>query len=192
MKGARKGKSREKIGTDITTPEFYKHYISKLGNLEKENGFKVNIRTYTKIVKEFNKWISNKIIHNPKGVVMPYKLGRLLIVKFKTPPILLSNGIVLKKHIPVDWNSTLKLWEKDEDAKNKKILVRLLNTHTDGYSYQWKRDHKRSTVRNNRVYLFTATRTNKLTLKNELRKEDHGLDYYEIVKYRKPCITVNT
>jgi len=187
MRGARKGKSREIIKTHVASDEMYRYYNSILGDVEKKNGFKVPKRTYTKILKEFNKWISNKIIYNPKGVVLPYKLGRLQIMKYKTPLIIKKDGTLFKKHIPVNWNETLALWDRDEDAKNKKMLVRQLNDHTDGYTYEWKWNKSCSNVTNHKVYFFKPTRTNKLLLKKELTKEEIEVDYYELIKYKKQC-----
>ena len=54
---------------------------------------------------------------------LPNGMGRLEMSAFESEPKLDANGN-LKFNAPIDWNSTLKLWYEDKEAREEKIVIR--------------------------------------------------------------------
>ena len=80
-----------------------------------------DLKLFRKIIRQVNLKLCEEIsIGNI--VTIPFKMGRLYVAKKPT-----KNRIVdgkLENTMPVDWNRTMALWEEDNEAKEKKILVK--------------------------------------------------------------------
>lgn len=96
----------------------YKHIRKNgwfdIGRPVKEHEF------YT-IIREVSKLLSKNLLTGEK-VVFPCLMGQVELRKYK-PDAKIVNG-KLKVTYPVNWNDTLKLWYEDEEAREKKILLR--------------------------------------------------------------------
>src|SRR3990167_344110 len=180
-KGIRKGKSREIIRTDFNLPAMYKFYLSELISSEEKSSYNVSSSLYGSICKDFNKGIADVVLNKPFGITLPCVRGRLYIRKRNGRPFLQKDGKILKGHIPVNWNETIKLWESDPVAKSEKRLIRHINPNTDGKVYEFKWDKKPSNVKNKLVYYWRPTRTIKVKLAKMLGDENRTIDYYEKV-----------
>ena len=95
--------------------DYYKYY-------KKNYNCKVNQRTYTAILKDIFWDLVNSNLINQLEVVFPCKIGILkpYIVK---PVIKKTSTGKFVKGTPIDWDSTIKYWEKDAYAKENKILI---------------------------------------------------------------------
>jgi len=126
---------------------------------------KVTRATYSQILRDVNLDIMDLMIKDSFEFRMPHKLGYLRVKKFKTS-IKIKDGKLVKNKMPIDWKKTWDYWQKLFPGKTKseikgikgKILVKSLNTHTDGYSMKWYWDKNTCIVRNKSVYMFKAVR----------------------------------
>lgn len=73
------------------------------------------------IVREINKYYADQLIHN-RDVKLPCRMGSLELRK-RIPKIDIENG-KLVTNLPIDWDSTLRLWIEDEQSKEDKVLIR--------------------------------------------------------------------
>lgn len=175
-KGIRKGKSPEKITTHLATPDQYDYY--KDNNFKsKDSSYYITRTQYTAFLKLFFDRIIDKIIYENYEFKIPSRLGKMYIRKYSSKPRLDENG-KLVANLPIDWNSTIKLWNKDKEARDKKILVKHLNKHSDGYVYKFYFIRGTSSVKNRYMWWFKPTRQNKLKLKSAITKGT--VNFFEI------------
>ena len=176
-----------KIAT-IKSKEFYEFYACQhfkqytetarqRGIINKSSKYYMNIQTYNKLLDTLNIALRDLIINESFEFNIPYRLGVLAIKKSKPEPYIDENGNVVNI-LPVDWKSTLELWEEDEDSKNRKILVRHLNAHTQGYVVKWKYDIKKANYTFKSAYKFIPCRAAKRLLTPILKDPTNKTDFY--------------
>ncbi len=144
-----KTRSSRKIPIDYGIRDYYKYY---------KNNYNKNLESslYTKIISDFNKELINLIIEEGIEYKMPI-LGLLLSIRKDKRKAKIVNG-KLYNNTPVDWVRTRKLWDENEEAKEKKLLVRYLNHHSSGYVYKIFCKKAECKVKNKSIYRFKANR----------------------------------
>lgn len=143
-------RSSKKIPSEHGMSNYYKFY-------KKNYPYKVEVSTYNNIISDLNKFIVTEIIDNADEFILPHRMGNIKIVKRKQGVKLLPDNTVINNS-PPNWKATLDLWEKDEEAKEKKIIVRHKNSHTGGYVYTVRHDKYNATFTNKSIMMFKATR----------------------------------
>lgn len=146
---SRKGK-KNIISPGYGMPDYYNYYKNKYKSDISKN-------LYRKIICEFNSEIAKAIILNNFDFEIPYRLGKLSLRKFK--PLLKISNNKLINHNPPDFKKTKELWEKDPEARKKKILIRFLNKHTNGYLFEIKYYNYKANFKNKSAYTFTVVRS---------------------------------
>lgn len=128
--------------------EVYSYYVSN-------NIHPVDKKLFVEIINSYAKRVMKEIL-NGRLFKLPSGLGYLSIIK---RPIDISNY----KHIPIDWENTVKY----------KKHVRHLNEHSNGFrfNFYWDRRSQLSTNTNIQLYRFLATRTNKREMARLIKKE---------------------
>jgi len=161
---ARQGKSKEKIKSDINTPEQYKYYIKQ--NCEnKDSLFYLSKKEYTDFLKEFfNEYVDEMLFSNTE-MKLPFHTGMISVRKYEQKVKVVDGKIV--SNLPINWNATLKLWDSDEEAKTSKKLVKFINKDRLIYKYAFFKSYAK--FKNKYFYWFKPTRTNKIKLANAIR-----------------------
>lgn len=172
-----KGKQEELVKADFTLKDIYKSYIKKLDGFEVSNGYKVTEKIHNGLCKEFNEEVANLIIKDAYEFTMHPLRSKLRVRKYKPSKKYNEDG-TFKYKLSANWQKTRELWAKDEDAKNKKIIIYHINNHSDGYIYKWYFDRRKCAIRNATYYTFLASRTHKRNLA-KLIKENNNLNFYE-------------
>jgi hypothetical protein len=164
-------KREHKVKCHYGANDYYKYY--------KETYNETDRSTFGKIVTEFNLAIGQLIIGEGVEYIMP-KLGFELILRKDKRKPRIKDGKLLN-NIPVDWQKTNSLWERDEYARDKKLLVRYNNSHTSGFIYRvyFKKFNARIQFRS--VYKFQVNRDLKRDITNKLNKSEQ-LDAYLLYK----------
>jgi len=183
----RRGKQQEKHKAHIKSKDFYKFYSlqyfkeyingNKRATLYKDSEYYISYSKYCKVIDEVNIAIRKVILEDNFDFNMPYRMGLLTIRKHKSKPYLDEEGNLVNT-LPVDWNSTLKLWEEDPNSRIKKTLVRHYNEHTKGYIAKWFYSVRQANFRYKSGYRFIPCRTSKLELAKILKDENNKIDYY--------------
>ena len=122
----------------------------------KEKEFYSIIRTVNNILAG---WIAEG-----KTVTFPERMGSLELKKRERGVSIV--GDKLKITYPVDWESTIQLWFKDEEARNNKTLLRF----TNGNLYLVKYCKYNATYTNKSFYEFTLNRFIKRSLTENIKK----------------------
>lgn len=108
------------------------------------------------IIRDIMAAISDEVIINSYIYRLPNGLGMIYVDK-KKPFVKRVDGVI-RTNKPIDMHSTLKLWESNPEAKEKKIKVRFENYHTDGYVYRLKYSTNKSNFKNKSAYKMRFNR----------------------------------
>jgi len=173
---AKRGKGKTKA--DYGLNDAYKLY--------KDNGGMLNHAAFSRILKELNTEVSNKIILEALEFIMPDMIGSIRVRKFKNATTNKDGTSRFKKLRP-DWAKTKKVWadlypgktmEELKEVKDKPI-VRHLNEHTNGYSYEFYYNKSSGKYRNKPAYSFLPSRGLKNLLSSAALDAGTKVDYYE-------------
>lgn len=114
------------------------------------------------IVRGINKLMGDEVTMG-KSVDFPYKLGHLELRK-TTAGVSFKDG-KLRITYPIDWDSTLRLWFEDTEAREKKTLVRFESKDLFHVRYcKYKARYK-----NMSYYQFNLNRSVRRRLKDNIK-----------------------
>lgn len=151
-----------KIKSHYGMTDYYK-YFKKTYDLD------ISKTIYNKIIEDFNKDIRNLLIEENLDYKIPYLGSTLSIRKVKRSPRIV-NGKVYNPN-PIDWKTTNELWDKDEEAKEKKLLVRYNNSHTSGYVFRVAFKKYDQVFKNKKLYAFKSLRDLNRMIKYRINDE---------------------
>ena len=172
-----KSRSSRKIPIDYSIKDYYNFYKKKYNS-------NILQGKYSKIISEFNKELINLIIEENLEYKMPYLGFTFSIRKDKRVPTI-KNGRLYNTN-PVDWPTTKKLWEEDEEAKDRKLLVRYLNNHSSGYVYRVFCKKFTSKMKNKSLYKFKTNRFFQRSLSKRIKDENKDkFDCYLLYNKKK-------
>jgi len=134
------------------TPEIYKFYRGK-----KKLKNKVTNVLFRKICNDYNQFCYESLLEG-KEVLLPFGLGKILIVKNK----------INWDNPPVDWKNT----------KKEGSLVYHTNMETSNFVFKFKWWSQNHVLRNGRYYSFKPTWTNRRTASKDFVK-NKGKKYRE-------------
>lgn len=159
------------IKTDKNLSSTYKEtYLKKTSKPVKYSLYKkVNLMFYDLLLQK---------VFEGEEVILPCSMGTIKIVGTKREKFFDEKGRSL---LPPDWVKTKKLWEKNKEAKEKRILLRHTNEDTGGVSYRisWR---KYNVPLVNKTFIsFRLTRKHKRVLSSLIKE---GKEYI-IVKHIK-------
>lgn len=118
---------------------------------------------FYKIIREVNNLLAEELAIG-KEIVFPCRMGKLEIRK-RPVGVSLVRG-ELKNTYPIAWENTIRLWFEDEEAKNKKTLVR--KEVKDVYYVKYNKF--RANYENQSFYEFKLNRFVKLALNKNVNK----------------------
>lgn len=137
------------LKADFGMYDYYKFYINKYNR-------EISRPKYNKLITEYNLGIIELILNDNLDYQLPYLNMEIVIRKDKRKPKLVNGKLI--NNIPIDWKKTNELWEKDQEAKDKKLLVRYNNSHTSGHVYRVTLKKFKSKVRNKSLYKLKTNR----------------------------------
>lgn len=162
-----------KVICDYGMGDYYKFYLATY----KEE---VDRNTYGNVITDFNEQLKELIILENLSYTMPGINFQLVLKKEKRKPKI-KNGKLLN-NIPVDWKSTNALWERDAEAKEKKLLVRYNNSHTSGYVFRVYFKKFGAKIKNRSVYKFQVNREFKRQISRYINDPDKEVDAFLLYK----------
>lgn len=148
-----------KIKDPYTLRQMYQHYIS---DIEEGSPYDISYSVYVKITTSYLKKIIERLYKGFK-VKLPYKLGKLQIVKKK-----MYFKSQINKKLGIDWQATNKYGK----------VIHHLNEHSSGYKYLYFWDKRGASVHNIGKYRFIPCRDLKRTLAKLIKENKQ--DYFEV------------
>ena len=171
MDNSRKG-VKNKVKIDYGLADYYDHYLNEHYDDAVDdniNPYIITSQQYSKIVSEFNDMIRESILEDRYDFKLPYNMGMIAIRKFKPELKLDKEGKLINK-LPVNARATRELWDSNPEAKEKKIFVRYMNKHSNGYTFviHYYKKYK-AKYKNKSVYKFTPVRRFKVDLAKRIK-----------------------
>lgn len=99
-------------------------------------------------------------------IKLPHKMGIIELRKYE-PKVLIENNKVKSQYF-IDWDSTLKLWYTDKEAKSNKTLLKHLNKEVFKIIY----NRAKANYPNQVYYEFRPTRALKKKVKEAAKNEE--------------------
>lgn len=115
VNGPRKHKVNNSIGVYDCYKRIRKNKWFDIGRPVSEHDFYSIIRTVNNYLADY--------LSKGHDINLPCKMGRLEIRKYDAK-ITLQGGKVIT-NLPIDWDRTLKLWSEDEEAYQKRTLIKM-------------------------------------------------------------------
>ncbi len=128
-------------------------------------------KLFRRIINAVNKEIATSICKGD-DITLPKGMGVFEIRKYE--PILRVEEGKLHTTMPIDWQSTLTLWEKDSYAKETKMLVRFDNK----YVYKIRYNKATATYKNKKLMRMAFGRALRVGIKEAIN--NNKLDAYLI------------
>jgi hypothetical protein len=155
----------------------YKYFRRELGKSIPKK-YSVNRFTYSAIIKRCNTLISEMVINEAYEFRLPYRLGYLSIKRNKPKLVLNPDGTLnaAKSKLQIDFQATMKLWEKSENALKLKKKVYFTNVHSEGYICGWSWDKRTSNIKNITIYSFKTVRDNARAVAKAVK--ENKVDYF--------------
>lgn len=120
------------------------------------------------IIREINNLLAEELLKG-NDLDLPHRLGKIELRKYEGR-IFYKNGD-LHTNLPIDWDSTLKLWAEDKESYNNKLLVRLEEKEIFKVFY----NKSKANYNNKSFYEFEVNRDLKRRLKQKIKE---GLDAF--------------
>lgn len=109
-----------KIRNSLGIYDGYKYYRK---NKPKDKKYILTESQYFAISRQINNLLAEELIKG-NDIKLPHRMGVLEIRKYEKDIRMGEDGKVIT-NLPIDWDSTLKLWYEDEEAHRNKTLIRL-------------------------------------------------------------------
>ena len=121
---------------------------------------------FYQIIRRINNYLADELISG-NDVIFPNRMGKLELRKRNSLPIIDKNG-KLKVTYAIDWDKTLKLWFEDEEAYNKRQLVKISEREIFRIRYS-KED---ANYKNKSFIEFQVNRDIKVRLKQKIKNNE--------------------
>lgn len=113
------GPRKHKITNSFGVYDAYK-YIRKNKWLNLDTP--ITEHDFYSIIRTVNNYLAD-LLSKGHDITFPNRMGRLEIRKYDAN-ISIVNGKVVN-NLPIDWDRTLKLWSEDEEAYQKRTLIKM-------------------------------------------------------------------
>lgn len=142
--------------------DYYRYY-------KKNSVNSVDYTTYSNIISSYNKGVIDLMLNHSLDYRIPV-LNFLLTIRKEERKPQIKNG-VLHNNRAMDFKRTMDLWRVNEEAREKKILLRFTNAHTSGFVFRIYFKKHESSVKNKGYFKFMASREFKRSLATRINDE---------------------
>lgn len=164
----RSKRTKGKLNSDFGMKDYYNYY-------KKNNKESVNRNIYSNVIFDFNKEISEMIINENFEYYIPYIDSVLCVRKKKSVPKIIDGKVI--NRTPIDWKATEQLWNENEEAKEKKILIKYSNYETNKFIFFVYFKKYLSSFSNKKYYKFDTCRGMSRLLSKRIK--DDSKDKYD-------------
>tara|TARA_R110000822_G_scaffold302649_2_gene427005 strand:- start:69704 stop:70210 length:507 start_codon:yes stop_codon:yes gene_type:complete len=144
-----KPRGENKIKHHYGLPQYYNFYTKRYKH-------DLTRQRYNDIITDFNTELQDMIIEENFIYQMPHLNLELILKKEKRRPRIVDGKLI--NNLPINWKATNELWEKDAEAKEKKLLVRRDNRHTSGHVFRIYCKKFKCNLKSRGLYKWTTIR----------------------------------
>ena len=125
-------------------------------------GKPISEHDFYKIVRTVNNKLAD-LLSKGHDINLPCQMGRLEIRKYDARITLQGDKVVT--NLPIDWDRTLKLWSEDEEAYQKRTLIKMEEKEIFSVLY----NKTGANYKNKSFYEFAVNRDLKRRLKKRIK-----------------------
>ena len=148
-----------KVNNSYGVYDAYK-YIRK--NKWFDIGQSVTEHQFYSIIRRMNNLLADALIHG-HDIKLPCRMGTIEVRKYDAR-ISIKDGKI-KTNLPIDWDRTLKLWSEDEEAYQKRTLIKMEEKEIFSVLY----NKTGANYKNKSFYEFAVNRDLKRRLKQRIK-----------------------
>ena len=148
-----------KVNNSYGVYDAYK-YIRK--NKWFDIGQSVTEHQFYSIIRRMNNLLADALIHG-HDIKLPCRMGTIEVRKYDAR-ISIKDGKI-KANLPIDWDRTLKLWSEDEEAYQKRTLIKMEEKEIFSVLY----NKTGANYKNKSFYEFAVNRDLKRRLKQRIK-----------------------
>ena len=148
-----------KVNNSYGVYDIYK-YIRK--NKWFDIGQSVTEHQFYSIIRRMNNLLADALIHG-HDIKLPCRMGTIEVRKYDAR-ISIKDGKI-KTNLPIDWDRTLKLWSEDEEAYQKRTLIKMEEKEIFSVLY----NKTGANYKNKSFYEFAVNRDLKRRLKQRIK-----------------------
>lgn len=148
-----------KVNNSYGVYDIYKH-IRK--NKWFDIGQSVTEHQFYSIIRRMNNLLADALIHG-HDIKLPCRMGTIEVRKYDAR-ISIKDGKI-KTNLPIDWDRTLKLWSEDEEAYQKRTLIKMEEKEIFSVLY----NKTGANYKNKSFYEFAVNRDLKRRLKQRIK-----------------------
>lgn len=148
-----------KVNNSYGVYDVYKH-IRK--NKWFDIGQSVTEHQFYSIIRRMNNLLADALIHG-HDIKLPCRMGTIEVRKYDAR-ISIKDGKI-KTNLPIDWDRTLKLWSEDEEAYQKRTLIKMEEKEIFSVLY----NKTGANYNNKSLYEFAVNRDLKRRLKQRIK-----------------------
>ena len=161
-------KRNHKVKNSYGVYDAFKYYRK---HKPKDNKYVLTESQYFAIIRNINNILADSLLEN-NDIKFPLRMGTLEVRKRPGTVKIVDGKLV--NNLPVDWDTTLKLWAKDEESYKNKTIIRLEEDEIFIINY-----NKRKAIYNNKMfYQFNVNRKLKQRLKELIKNNE--IDAFEL------------
>ena len=127
---------------------------------------------YFAIIRKLNLMLIQELLEQ-KDIIFPLCMGKLEVRKW-SPEVKLDKDGKVTNNYPIDWDSTLKLWYEDKDAREERLLLK--KKEKEVFIIRYSKSHAK--YKNQSYFEFVVNRALKLNLRDKIR--EGNFDAYRI------------
>lgn len=128
---------------------------------------RVTSQVHSAIIKEYNSYIRDNISKKGQSYKMPEQMGIVELRKKKTEIKIREDGTI-QNSLPVNWKETNKLWRDNPEALEKRIKIKFVNKHSDGYTFKLCYLRSKANYKNKTIYRLRFNRQMKRQLSQSI------------------------
>lgn len=149
-----------KVKCHFGKADYYKHYAETVDNPMSKS-------RYYQILMDYLTQIHNAVGNEGYTFNLPIRMGKIQLRKIKDQIKVNEDGSIHNK-LTINWKATKQLWAENEKAKEKKIKIRYLNEHTNGFRFVLKYIKYNATYKNKTAYKMSINREMRRSTKNAI------------------------
>lgn len=173
-----KGASRKRIYKVTGSHGVKEAFTYYRANRPRESEYVLTDCQYFSIIRKVND-ILRKYLAEGNEIELPERMGKLEIRK--RPAIIEYRENKVYTNLPIDWDSTLKLWYEDEESYRNRKLVRQEIKEIYKIFY----NKHRADYTNKTFYRFQANRELKKMLSRKIKSSELDAPLLYAIKYGK-------
>ena len=134
-------------------------------------GKPISEHDFYSIIRTVNNYLAD-LLSKGHDINLPCQMGRLEIRKYDAKITLQEGKIVT--NLPIDWDRTLKLWSEDEEAYQKRTLIKMEEKEIFKVYY----NRGKANYTNKSFFAFDVNRELKKKLKKNIKEQ--RIDAYKL------------